>query len=140
MLLQSFARCHMVTVPPASGRIGHFDAGFKQGWLYANAQSFRGSSDTYWNNCTKQYTLNKAGVLYTLGNTSGALYYDRVLALTLKEYDNSTYGIRLQYPGDWSKNAKNGSDIVAFYSPTRDTINNTYTGSNRHFGTRDNKR
>ncbi|MGA9153007.1 MAG: hypothetical protein WBZ36_20710 [Candidatus Nitrosopolaris sp.] len=126
---KEIARCHMVDVPQASGHIGHFDAGFKQGWSYANAQSFRGSSGTYWNNCTKQYTLNKAGFLYTLGNTSGALYYDRVLALTLREYDNSTYEIRLQYPDDWSKYAKNGSAIVTFYSPTRDTTNNTYSAA-----------
>ena len=42
-------------------------------------------------------------------------------------YQNSIYGIQVQYPADWSIKVKNGSVIITFYSPTHDTINDTYT-------------
>jgi tetratricopeptide (TPR) repeat protein len=58
---------------------------------------------------------NKDAILHMLGNntTSGN-------ATNFQEYDNSTYGIKMQYPSDWQvEGAGNSSSIVASFNPQR---------------------
>jgi tetratricopeptide (TPR) repeat protein len=92
------------------------------------------------------YALNNKGAaLNNLGNYTGAiLYYNKALAIdpkdtfaltnkdailhmlgnnsTFSTYENSTYGIRVQYPSDWSVQESKSSgeriNVAAFVSPT----------------------
>jgi hypothetical protein len=54
---------------------------------------------------------NKHAILHMLGNNS-----------TFSTYENSTYGIRVQYPSDWSVQESKSSgepiNVAAFVSPT----------------------
>jgi tetratricopeptide (TPR) repeat protein len=88
---------------------------------------------------------NKAAALDNLGNYTGSiLYYNKALAIdpkdtfaltnkdeilhmlgnnsTFSTYENSTYGIRIQYPSDWSVQESNTTGtlikIATFVSPT----------------------
>jgi tetratricopeptide (TPR) repeat protein len=91
---------------------------------------------------------NKGAALNSLGNYTGAIeFYNKTLtidpnntfALTNKdailhmlgnnttpgnatnflEYDNSTYGIKMQYPSDWQVEGASNSSIVASFYPPR---------------------
>jgi hypothetical protein len=58
---------------------------------------------------------NKNAILHMLGNntTSGN-------ATNFLEYENSTYGVKMQYPSDWQvEGASNSSSIVASFNPQR---------------------
>jgi tetratricopeptide (TPR) repeat protein len=97
------------------------------------------------------YALNSKGAaLSNLGNYTGAIeFYNKTLAIDPKntfaltnkaaildrlgnhtttgnatnslEYENSTYGIKMQYPSDWQSvgGASNSSSIVASFNPQR---------------------
>ena len=95
------------------------------------------------------YTLNSKGAaLSNLGNHTGAIeFYNKTLtidpkntfALTNKDaildilgnhtttgnatnflqYENSTYGIKMQYPSDWQVEGASNSSIVASFNPQR---------------------
>ncbi len=57
---------------------------------------------------------NKDAILHMLGNntTPGN-------ATNIQEYENSTYGIKMQYPSDWQVEGASNSSIVASFNPQR---------------------
>jgi tetratricopeptide (TPR) repeat protein len=92
---------------------------------------------------------NKAAALNNLGNYTGAiLYYNKALAIdpkntfaltnkhaivhmlgnnsTYSTYENSTYGIRVQYPSDWSVQESNTTGTLIRIA--------TFVFSSRTFG------
>ncbi|MFZ0513630.1 MAG: tetratricopeptide repeat protein [Candidatus Nitrosopolaris sp.] len=107
-------------------------------------------------NMTGNYT-DKGNALGSLGNYAGAIiYYDKALAINpnyqvalngkgnaldklgtatpgnaakFLKYENSTYGIRVQYPSDWTIQESNASgtliNIARFVSPTGPNSNPT---------------
>ncbi|MGC2573353.1 MAG: tetratricopeptide repeat protein [Candidatus Nitrosopolaris sp.] len=57
---------------------------------------------------------NKDAILHMLGNNTNSGNTTNFL-----EYENSTYGIKIQYPSDWHVEGASNSSIVASFNPRR---------------------